>query len=293
MTWALIAHRSELAQPGDYVILSGGGEQLLACSHEGEIIVSDNVCLHRGSRIFSGTHGNAPLVCPYHGFKGEAIQKPKALTAWVGDWLFAGDESEKLADQLHGLSPVLEIFSRNIAKRHAFDMLPMSCDWRVAVENTLEDLHVPSVHKDTFGKLKLSDANFDRFGRNSLATYKIGDEHTLRGLKAMSRSFEDVAPDEYFHIFLWPNTCLSSAGGFTFSLQHYLPSGGFTMLHSRLYQGRTKADAPNLGYFFDEAWNFNRLVFQQDAGACANVRGQGTYLTPSEERVKWFRETPT
>ena len=29
MTWQLVAHRSELAKPQDYVILSAGAEQLL------------------------------------------------------------------------------------------------------------------------------------------------------------------------------------------------------------------------------------------------------------------------
>lgn len=291
MTWQLVAHRSELANAGDYVILSAGTEQLLAYNQDGTIIISDNVCLHRGSRIFKGTHGNAPLKCPYHGFMGDAIQKPQMLTAWIGDWLFAGDGSTKIEDDMDDLGPVLAGISEKISARHAFDKFPMPCDWKVAVENTLEDLHVPTVHPDTFGKLGLKPFTTTRHGKHSVAHYAVTDDRTVKGLTAISKYFKDVDPLAYFHILLWPGTCISSLGGFTFSVQHYLASGGFTNLHTRLYAAKTKDGAPAFGYFFDEAAAYNRLVFQQDATACANVVGRGTYLTENEERVKWFRES--
>lgn len=289
MTWNLVAHRSELATPEDYVLLSAGADQLLAYNDAGTILIGDNVCLHRGSRIFSGTHGNAPLKCPYHGFTGERIQKAQFLTAWLGDWLFTGDGSTRIEDDLGDLGAVLSGISDKISRRHSFDMLPMSCDWKVAVENALEDLHIPTVHPDTFGKLGLKSFSATQHGRNSVAHYAVTDDRTVRGLTALARNFEDVDPLAYFHILLWPGTCISSVGGFTFSVQNYMPSGGFTMLHSRLYAAKTKPGCPNLDYFFNEASNFNRMVFQQDSAACANVVSSGTYLTESEERVKWFR----
>lgn len=290
MTWSLIAHRSELEKPGDYVLLTAGAEQSLAYNHAGTVIVTDNICLHRGARVFSGLHGNAPLVCKYHGFRDDKALKAEALTAWVGDWLFYGDGSTTIEDDLGDLLPIISGISENVGKRHAFDLLNMPCSWDVAVENTLEDLHVRTVHPDTFLKLDLQLQAATRHGRNSMAAYKVGDERTVRHLSGMAKLFENVQPDTYFHILLWPYTCISSVGGFTFSVQHYLPSGGFTALHSRLYQGRTKASAPYLGYFFDEAVGFNRMTFQQDAEICQRVAGRGTYLTEAEQRVKWFRE---
>lgn len=290
MTWQLVAHRSELAKPGDYVLLSAGAEQLLAYNQDGTIIISDNRCLHRGSRIFSGTHGNAPLTCPYHGFSGDAIQKAQMLTAYVGDWLFAGDGGTRIEDDLGDLAPVLAGISEKIHRRHAFDKMPMPCDWKIAVENALEDLHLPTVHPDTFGKLGLKAFTTTRHGKNSVAHYAVTDDRTVKVLTSISKHFKDVDPLAYFHILLWPGTCISSVGGFTFSVQHYLASGGFTQLHTRLYSSKVKDRTPNMGYFFDEAAAFNRLVFQQDSIACANVVGEGTYLTENEQRVKWHRD---
>ncbi|MGB7588177.1 MAG: Rieske 2Fe-2S domain-containing protein [Solirubrobacterales bacterium] len=290
MTWLLAAHRSELAKPGDYVVLHSGSEQVAVFNFEGETYATDNLCPHRGSRILPGTHGSRPLVCPYHGLKGKTIIGSQSLTQWLGDWLFVGDGSTKIEDDLGDLGPLLSGISKRISRRHAFDMMPMPCDWTVAVENTLEDFHVPSVHQDTFGKLGLIPEAMERHGRNSVALYQVGDERTVKGLSAIAKHFEDVRPDHYFHIFLYPFTCLSSVGGFSFSLQHYMPSGGYTQMHTRLYAGRMVREAPDYGWFFDEAVGFNRMVFAQDTEACSKVVGQGTFLTEAEDRVKWFRE---
>lgn len=290
MNWMLVAHRSELAKDGDYVLLQAGADQVAAINLEGEIIATDNVCKHRGARVLSGTHGNGPLVCSYHGMKGRATVARQYLTAWVGDFLFVGDGGSSLDAELGELRAQVEFLSTLIDKRHSFDMLPMPCDWRVAVENTLEDYHVPTVHPDTFGKLGLKLTDTERYGKNSLAGYALTDARTVKSLTALQRYFEQGKPEHYFHIFLYPHTTLSSVGGFSFSLQHYLPNGGFTMLHSRLYAAKASVQAPDLGWFYAEAAAFNRTVFAQDSAVCAKVVGQGTFLTPAEERVAWFRE---
>lgn len=287
MTWTLAAHRSELAQPGDYVLLSGA-EQIAVFNLDGEIIASDNICKHRGARIFTAPHGNARLKCPYHGLEGMAAVGIHRPSAWYGEWLYVAVESDG------GFPAVLDLrlfrFSEAISRRHAFDVLTMPCHYTTAIENSLEDYHVPTVHPDTFGKLGLKLDSMERFGRNSMALYTITDERTVRSLTAISKHFRDVRPDHYFHIFLWPYTCLSSLGGFSYSVQHYMPAGAFTTLHSRLYQGRTTLDAPSYDWFFNEARAFNRLTFEQDAAICSRVAGPGTYLTDAEQRVRWFRE---
>lgn len=285
MTWTIIAHRSELSKPGDFVNVGG----IAAVNHDGNIVAWDGICAHRGARVFDETHGNRPLVCPYHGFKGDAVIGDRYLTAWVGDWFCVGDGSVSLAEQFGGVMGILDGASSAIRRRFSFDSFAMSCHWSTAVENTLEDLHVPSVHPDTFHKLDLRLIGMDQQGKNSVAFYNVGDAHTVRGLTAMSRYFDGARPGEYFHLYLWPHTCLSSVGGFSYSLQHYFPSAAWTQFHTRLYVGPVRGDAPNLDYFFEEAAGFNRKVFQQDAAICARVVGKGTRRTESEKRVQWFR----
>ena len=289
MKWMLAAHRSELARPGDYVLLRGGFDHYAIFNLEGEVLATDNVCAHRGSRILLGTHGTRELACPYHGFKGKKVIGRQYMTAWLGDWLFLGDGETVLEDDLADLGPILYGISGKITRRHDFDFMPMPCDWTVAVENTLEDLHVSMVHPDTFGKLGLKLEGMSRHGLNSIASYKIGDERIVKAMEAIGQHVEDVQPDTYFHIHLYPFTCLSSVGGASFSLQHYLPAGGMTGFHSRLYAGKVKPGA-DLRWWFDEAVAFNKRVFAQDSAICATVADDGTFLTEHERRIVWFRE---
>lgn len=290
MNWLLAAHRSELANSGDYIVLHGASDQIACFNLDGAIIATDNICKHRGARVLPGTHGNRALTCPYHGMSGLATVGQQYLTQWIGDFLFVGDGSSSIETDLEELGPILAGISERISTRHSFEQMPMSCAWKVAIENTLEDYHVPTVHPDTFGKLSLKLETMKQHGKNSAALYKVGDEHTVKTLRAMQKYFWDVEPDVYFHFFLYPYTCIASVGGFSFSLQHYLPSGGFTMLHTRLYAGKTLKQAPDLRWFYDEAAGFNRLVFHQDSMICAQVAGPGRFLTAAEERVKWFRD---
>ncbi|RYF11431.1 MAG: hypothetical protein EOO77_19390, partial [Oxalobacteraceae bacterium] len=63
--WHLLCHRSEVAQPSDYLRFEIFGDEVVAF-HDGEqVIVFDNRCPHRGARIFDGTCGKRRWVCPY------------------------------------------------------------------------------------------------------------------------------------------------------------------------------------------------------------------------------------
>ena len=290
MNWLLAAHRSELAAPGDYITLQAGPDHIACFNLDGNVYSWDNVCRHRGARVLQGTHGNKALTCPYHGLTGMATVGEQYLTQWIGDFLFVGDGSTRIEDDLNDFGPLLTGISKMIAGRHSFEQLPMPCEWKVAVENTLEDYHVATVHADSIGKLRLKLDSTDQHGKNSGALYTIEDPHTVKGLEAMAKYFEEVRPSHYFHLFLYPYTCLSSVGGLTFSLQHYLPSGGYTNLHTRLYGAKTKPGAPDMRWLYDEATSFNRLVFEQDAAICARIVDDGTFLTASETRVQWFRD---
>jgi len=305
--WILLGHRADLATPGDYIRIPIDGSEMVAYNDAGNIVVNDGLCPHRGTQIFTGTHGNAPMTCPYHGWSfrngqtnvpcrenySEAeLEKAKFhqyMTCWVGDWLFASTGELGYPVPEGNIRSILE--SIKINKRHSVDAFPMSCDWRVAVENTLEDMHIPTVHRDTFGKVNLKRIDMQREGPHSIALYEITDKRTLELTDRLSKSFSNVKPNEYFHLYLSPYACLSSLGGFTYSLQHYLPSGGWTSFTSRLYTGSQRPDAPDMKWFYEEARTFNHMVFQQDAEICSRVKDWGHALSTDEERVRWFRES--
>jgi phenylpropionate dioxygenase-like ring-hydroxylating dioxygenase large terminal subunit len=92
------------------------------------------------------------------------------LTQWLGDWLFVGDGDTTLEDDLGDLGPLLYGLSQRITARHGFDLMAMPCAWNVAVENTLEDYHVESVHRDTFGKMGMKREGMEQHGPHSCRT---------------------------------------------------------------------------------------------------------------------------
>ena len=66
--WLYVAHESEVAQPGDYVLTRlGPDEVILTRGDDGGLSLLHNRCAHRGARIVSAPRGNLrQLRCPYH-----------------------------------------------------------------------------------------------------------------------------------------------------------------------------------------------------------------------------------
>lgn len=169
----------------------------------------------------------------------------------------------------------------------------VECDWRVAVENALEDLHVPYVHEQTFHRLGLSERRLVRIGQHSYASYRVSGKRYVESLPRLSKLFpyvNQVGALDYVHLFIYPNICLASVGGFTYSMQVYEElSRGRTQVTSRLYAGKTSR--PMTG-FFDEVARFNARVFDEDAVACERTLWdpQSSILSGIEQRLVWFRE---
>src|SRR5690606_17641014 len=77
--WHLLAHRSELAKDKDFLRFDVFDEELVVCNDAGSWFVFDNICPHRGTRIFRKDGGSGSITCPYHGWtyrKGE-LNVPK------------------------------------------------------------------------------------------------------------------------------------------------------------------------------------------------------------------------
>lgn len=66
--WHIVAHASEMPNPGDFKTFSVGLVPLLiARGQDDEIRVFYNACSHRGNQIETQTHGNRnKFSCPYH-----------------------------------------------------------------------------------------------------------------------------------------------------------------------------------------------------------------------------------
>ena len=285
--WHLAAHRCELAAPGDYVLLPWGtdGEAALA-NMAGELVAFDNRCPHRGARIYSGLCGNREPRCAYHGRLATANSVQRYAVAFVGDWVFVGNAPIGFRAKL-ALAPELFDFLRSAPALtpHSAITLVMDCDWRTALENALDFDHVAHVHGSTLAKLGMEPLTLALLpGGLSIEHFSVAPR-----VQKIGAHFPHTAPFGYAHAHISEFACLSSTGGWTYSLQHYMPrADGRTDFVHRLY---TAKPTRPMGVYFDAVAKINEAVFREDAEVCARIPigHTGGTLAPHERRIAHFR----
>ncbi|MDQ4038129.1 MAG: Rieske 2Fe-2S domain-containing protein [Actinomycetota bacterium] len=89
--WLFVAHESEIAKPGDYVVRRVLEDSFIVTRDEqGEIRAHFNMCLHRGMQVCRAEMGNAShFRCPYHGWSyrndGRIVGLPFHQDAYGGE----------------------------------------------------------------------------------------------------------------------------------------------------------------------------------------------------------------
>jgi phenylpropionate dioxygenase-like ring-hydroxylating dioxygenase large terminal subunit len=317
--WHLLCHRSELASASRFVAFDVCGEEVVAFHDGASVVVFDNRCPHRGARIFDGLHGQQRFLCRYHGWsfaKGrlfipfkdtfETCDPTQARlntfeTSWLGDFLFVSRRPERsLSEQLVGIEAMVEGISLSIGARGDFNAYPYLCNWKIAVENALDQYHVAIIHRDTLDRLKLEPARDEYFGINNVSYAGVGDARVERRLRSLGRFFDLKFQHEgYIAIHLFPFTFLTSTFGYSYSLQHFYPTTdpNRTAFTSRFYSSRLspKINDEAMRTFFESSVEVNHKVFQEDAEVCARVPTDSwspdlpPFLSRGEDKIVYFR----
>lgn len=317
--WHPVAHRSELESTNDYVRFDIGDEEVVAFNDGAGVVVFDNLCPHRGTRIFEGDTGTQRFVCPYHGwsfargklFRGAAraldgdAPVPGLSTwqhCWVGNLLFASKSPlQSIEEQLGATHERLISLSQAWSRRHDWNGYTFACDWKVAVENAQEPYHIGQIHPDTLSRLKLTSGRNEFAGDNSFWFAEVDDPSMKRGLDRIGKLFQlEFQHKGYMSLYLFPFSMISSTYGYSYSMQSFFPIGVANCANfaSRLYTSRL---APGikpaiLEAFFDDTVRINRQVFEEDHAICRRlpVRAwkNGTdSLVTGEEKVAAFRRS--
>lgn len=319
--WHLLCHRTELPLRGDFFRMQWLGQDVVVANDNDELIVFDNICPHRGARFFSSDSGNGPISCTYHGwtirsgdlyipckdkFSKEDLDSVKIgflQTAWCGDFLFAAIEPmQNLENQLSTLFDLIASISMDIFGRHDLNAYTYQCDWKIAVENALDSLHVPFVHANSLSRLQLKNEQNQYVKNNTVVKFEIGNVQMYKRLKVMSGMFNLAEKFEgYLNIYLFPFSMLSSTFGFSYSLQNFFPANesGKTHFYSRLLKGilRPGLDAKALQHFFDSTAQVNRMVFEEDHAVCRQIDfsrydwSDLSRLSEDEEKIAHFRRS--
>jgi phenylpropionate dioxygenase-like ring-hydroxylating dioxygenase large terminal subunit len=321
--WHLLTHRCQIEKPSDYVRIEWFADEIVVFNDQGSILVFDNICPHRGARIFDANDGNQLLRCRYHGwafrngrfhvpfpneFAAEDLARAKYNTfetAWCAGFLFASEDPRTtLEDQLGGVYPLLESVSDSIARSHSLCSFTWQSDWRIALENALEEYHtaVGLIHPGSFGRIKPSDGTNEFFGKNSVYRCEFRATRTVRQLERLRRFFDlKLQYPGYMSIYLFPFAMIGSTYGYSYAIQHFMPGRTNSECHfaSRMFESRLQSDAnPEiLANFFDSSSQLNRQVFDEDHAICRRVSQQS--LTPSftpilaksETKIRRFRQS--
>jgi phenylpropionate dioxygenase-like ring-hydroxylating dioxygenase large terminal subunit len=204
--WLCIGRAEEIASPGDYKAFRLVEQPVLLCrTTEGRIVAYSNTCLHRGVEIASGAGNAREFSCPYHGWlynlEGQLIGAPYMRDSEGFDrkncklpelpcetfqgWVFVS---------LNKTPEKFEIFVAEFAEKFGYiDMepmrlgiqrdIPLSCNWKLMVENFIDFYHIGVLHKDTIGRyMKTTDVPYETRSRGQvfINEYDAGS-HTKSG----------------------------------------------------------------------------------------------------------------
>jgi phenylpropionate dioxygenase-like ring-hydroxylating dioxygenase large terminal subunit len=173
--WNFIGREDEVPNAGDYMAFDLVGEPVaIVRGKDGKVRAFANTCRHRGTQILKGSGNCRVISCPYHswayGLDGELVGTPGMeqtlnfdknyyglvplrLESWDG-FLFLNFDKDApdLKDYLGDLPGRLA--SHNMSdmmcvRRREYDL---ACNWKIYIENAMEEYHTPTVHKASIGK---------------------------------------------------------------------------------------------------------------------------------------------
>lgn len=293
-SWNFACHRSQVAEPGQYVRIDVGDEEILVVRDRAGVLQAFyNVCLHRAHTLVQNDAGHTSLItCPYHAWtyrldgslatapNGENVKEFKKCDFKLksvrvedfGGLIFINLDPEAVSlvtqarDLLEGLQRWCpDLPKLKFSKRATWDI---KCNWKTAIENFSECYHCAPAHP--------AFVDFVDMKTYSLTTHGIWSVHLSR-TGAMEKSpyeYEYESTDgrapEYVAIFLWPNhTLWIMPGSGNISLLYMLPTGPETCREVMDYYFMdptpTAAEAESMAYLRD-------VLQPEDIGLCERVQ---------------------
>jgi phenylpropionate dioxygenase-like ring-hydroxylating dioxygenase large terminal subunit len=267
--WLYVAHESELRNPGDYKTTYAGTQPVIVTrgADDGELHVMLNRCRHRGATVCQAERGNANFFrCPYHGWTYRNTGPLRGITyddaypeldrdrlglvklprvASYQGFVFASyaEEGDSLEDYLGNAKPYLDIIARQgpegIRLSAGAHNLTYDGNWKLQVENTIDNYHFGFVHRSFLEVLA------DRIGQappimqsimfdESYRTIDLGNGHSVHEFgDPRTGNNGGQLGDLPFNLIVFPNLCFVGA-----QLRHVLPKAAnrtevrlYPMLH--------------------------------------------------------------
>ena len=191
------------------VVLVRGSDRSIRCF--------SNVCSHRAAQVVTGPGVLNQLRCPYHGrcfsLAGEVLSapgfdKPRGDLAElplrsIGPFLFAGlDPAEPFPE----LDPRLSTLPWDDLQfdASASSQWEVGAHWMLYVENYLEGLHIPFVHRGLAGVLDWKDYRYEQFrGGTMQVGIASAGESAFDGEERVAAWYLSLFPTTMLNVYPW------------------------------------------------------------------------------------------
>lgn len=320
--WFFVGFTDDLQEPNQFITVDYLGKSVVIKNFDGELKAFLNVCSHRFSKICLKKTGQGPLQCPYHGWTYDKDGLPYAIPrkaqfedlnpaelklksfkiASLGRFLFLHENIAvpSIQEFLGTAYPFLEKVSHAMGQRIDTNTLTIKANWKVVVENTLEEYHVRQVHPQSLYKVEIqaSEFNFQGLHSSDAMTFKVKFTDFKKLPELMHEREWHV--EDYVHQLIFPNMTIASAFGTTIAIQQIIPMDTETTLFiSHVFAAKL---SNNEQHFLVKAFNqnavdFNRQVFEEDRLICEAVQEglkqahlQSGTLSKDEARVAAFEQ---
>ena len=172
--WNFAGRLDEIPDSGDYMSLDFCGESVIVIRGKDDVVRAfANVCRHRSARLLEGRGRCRTIVCPYHSWvydlDGTLLRMkgmeqtagfdpaengliPLQVESWAG-FLFVSFANDVMPPEEHLGDMAEQYASYRFAdmlcvRRRSYDL---KCNWKLYIENAMEDYHTATVHKDSIG----------------------------------------------------------------------------------------------------------------------------------------------
>lgn len=324
--WQFVGFKRDVTEPAAYLTRTVGTTPVIVQNHAGELRAFQNVCLHRGALLANKPKGKGALRCGYHGWvydttgslsvlphnaslfgftKNELCQLklPQYRVACCGELVFVAlsNDLPSLEAWLGPLFPILERYSNAFGECLCETEVVSNANWKVLLENGLEELHSKFIHPDSFGKDDTCfDGTYDFHAwplHSSLYNPLLPDIAEAERRKYQPYYSQPALELERYEChFAFPTLILSTHHGYLFVLHDYQPVAHNQTSTRLIAFGAKKVpgDKPTSPDYVERLEQGILHIQRQDVTAAElTQKGVGSLRTPfilgrKEERVVAF-----
>lgn len=242
-TWRYAGMTGDYARPGSYRSVQAGRHPLVVVrGHDGVLRAFHNVCRHRGAAVLPGDgRVRRNIVCPYHnwtyGLDGCLLAvtqrrevephdrstlglHPAALEVWRGlVFVHPDPDAEPLLEWLGDLPDRIAPYdAEELVDVPARETRTMRANWKVFVENALDNYHLGYVHRENLSDWDHKRQEQHACGRRHWFFYEPPLVPGLLPQREVEAGLRIISPDTRWYGssygMIFPNLFLLSGPGY-------------------------------------------------------------------------------